>query len=320
MRNHSLDLLKFIMAYEVVMLHCSQAPYSIVRPIVDSAVPCFFMISGFLIYSEDINSYQEKMKRAIKKITIILLWSTLLCGLNDFYKLIVYHDIGNFTASALFDFILFNENPFAFHLWYISAYLYTLVFYLLLVPKLISMRISWIMGLWLAGIILVASYIVSHHANIRFIYVRNFLFQGIPFFGMGMLLKKYDSFFHKLQMRQIVFLLLFVILFAIVIKSIELYSMETYVFSGLIAFITLLLFSNHYKEKVSWLSAIGKEDGLYIYIFHPLVMNLLKTDVVMSNIGYSPYLFSTIVFVLTIIVIRLVRIICKKMPLMYMSN
>ena len=320
MRNNRLDLLKFILAYEVVMLHCSQAPHSIVRPIVDSAVPCFFMISGFLIYSEDINSYQEKLKRAIKKITIILLWSTLLCGLNDFYKLIVYHDIGNFTASALIDFILFNENPFAFHLWYISAYLYTLVFYLLLVPKSISMRISWIMGLWLAGIILVASYIVSHHANIRFIYVRNFLFQGIPFFGMGMLLKKYDSFFHKLQMRQIVFLLLFVILFAIVIKSIELYSMETYVFSGLIAFITLLLFSNHYKEKASWLSAIGKEDGLYIYIFHPLVMNLLKTDVVMSNIGYSPYLFSTIVFVLTIIVIRLVRIICKKMPLMYMSN
>ena len=319
MRNHSLDLLKFIMAYEVVMLHCSQAPYSIVRPIVDSAVPCFFMISGFLIYSEDINSYQEKLKRAIKKITIILIWSTLLCGLNDFYKLIVYHDIGNFTSCALFDFILFNENPFAFHLWYISAYLYTLVFYLLLVPKLISMRISWIMGLWLAGIILVASYIVSHHANIRFIYVRNFLFQGIPFFGMGMLLKKYDSFFHKLQMRQIVFLLLFVILFAIVIKSIELYSMETYVFSGLIAFITLLLFSSHYKEKVSWLSTIGKEDGLYIYIFHPLVMNLLKTDVVMSNIGYSPYLFSTIVFVLTIIVIRLVRILCKKMQLMYMS-
>lgn len=320
MRNHSLDLLKFIMAYEVVMLHCSQAPYSIVRPIVDSAVPCFFMISGFLIYSEDINSYQEKMKRAIKKSAIILLWSTLICGLNDFYKLIAYHDVGNFTVNALCDFILFNENPFAFHLWYISAYLYTLVFYLLLVPKLISMRISWIMGLWLAGIILVASYIVSHHANIRFIYVRNFLFQGIPFFGMGMLLKKYDSFFHKLQMRQIVFLLLFVILFAIVIKGIEFYSMETYVFSGLIAFITLLLFSNHYKEKVSWLSAIGKEDGLYIYIFHPLVMNLLKTDVVMSNIGYSPYLFSTIVFVLTIIVIRLVRIICKKMPLMYMSN
>ena len=157
------------MAYEVVMLHCSQAPYSIVRPIVDSAVPCFFMISGFLIYSEDINSYQEKMKRAIKKITIILLWSTLLCGLNDFYKLIVYHDIGNFTASALFDFILFNENPFAFHLWYISAYLYTLVFYLLLVRKHISIHISWIMGLWLAGIALVVFYFLSQHVDIRFI-------------------------------------------------------------------------------------------------------------------------------------------------------
>lgn len=313
MRNHSLDLLKFILAYEVVMLHCSHPPYSIVRPIVDSAVPCFFMISGFLIYSEDINSYQEKLKRAIRKIAIILIWSSLLCGLNDFYRLIVYHDIGNFTATALFDFVMFNENPFAFHLWYISAYLYTLVFYLLLARKHISIRFSWIMGLWLAGIIFVISYILSHHANIRFIYVRNFLFQGIPFFGMGMLLRKYNSLFNKLQMWHLVIILLFAILFAIVLKCIEPYSIDTYIFSGIIAFITLLLFSRHNKENVSWLSTIGKEDGLYIYILHPFVMNMLKSDLVMNNIGYSPYLFSTIVFVLTCIAIRLVRILCREM-------
>lgn len=41
LRNHSIDLLKFILAYQVVMLHCNQAPVSISRPIVDSAVPCF---------------------------------------------------------------------------------------------------------------------------------------------------------------------------------------------------------------------------------------------------------------------------------------
>ena len=306
-RNHSIDILKFILAYEVVMLHCSQAPYEIVRPIVDSAVPCFFMISGFLIYSENASSYQEKLKRGIKKITIILIWSTLLCGLNDFYKLFVYHDIGNFNVSALCDFILFNENPFAFHLWYISAYLYTLVFYLLLARKHISIRISWIMGLWLAGIALVVIYYLFQHLDIRFIYVRNFLFQGIPFFGIGLLLRKHNERFDKLNVVHVGILLLFMIVMAVLVKIIESYSIETYVFSGILAFFSLLLFSKIYQVKEGWFAKIGKEDGLYIYIFHPFIMNLLKADMVMDHIGYNPYLFSTIVFVLTIFGIRMCR-------------
>ena len=312
-RNHSLDILKLVLAYEVVMLHCSQAPYGVVRPIVDSAVPCFFMISGYLIYSDNEYFYKEKLKRAIKKISIILIWSTLLCGMNDFYKLIAYHNIGNFTIYALFDFILFNENPFAFHLWYISAYLYTLVFYWILVRKNVSISFSWIIGLWIAGIALVILYFFFQHVDIRFTYVRNFIFQGIPFFGMGMLLKKYEWLFYGMQAWHISLVLSFVVFVAIRVKRVELYSIENYIFSGIIAFVSLLLFSKFYKEKENWFSTLGKEDGLFIYIFHPLVMNIMKAEVVRNYIGYNPYLFSTIVFVFTIIAIRLVRIICRGM-------
>lgn len=311
MRNYSLDILKFLLAYEVVMLHCSQGPYCVVRPIVDSAVPCFFMISGFLIYSADTNSYQEKLKRAIKKIFIILIWSTLLCGLNDFYKLIVYHDIGNFTASALFDFILFNENPFAFHLWYISAYLYTLVFYLLLVRKHISIRISWILGLWLTGIILVVLNILFLHMDINYLYIRNFLFQGIPFLGIGLLLRKYEELFDKLTIVQIGLLLLLVIMMAILVKNRESYSMETYFFSGIIGYFTLLLFTKIHFSRENRICKIGKEDGLYIYIFHPFVMNIIKANVILNIVGYNPYLFSSLVFVLTVAGIG----ICRAMAL-----
>ena len=306
-RNHSLDILKFVLAYEVVMLHCSQAPYGIVRPVVDSAVPCFFMISGFFLYSEDTNSYHEKLKRAIKKIAIILIWSTLLCGLNDFYKLIVYHDIGNLTVSALRDFIMFNENPFAFHLWYISAYLYTLVFYWILSKKNISVSFTWILGIWLVGIGLVVCNVLLFHENIGYLYIRNFLFEGIPFLGMGILLRKNESRFSKLEISYVAVLLFLVVITAILLKNFEKFSIETYLFSGIIAFSTLLLFSKIHQENDGWFAKIGKEDGLYIYIFHPFVMNVLKTNVIMDNIGYNPYLFSTIVFVLTIFGIRICR-------------
>ena len=312
-RNHSLDILKFILAYEVVMLHCCQAPYIIVRPIVDSAVPCFFMISGYLIYSEIVDYYRDKLKRGIIKIALILLWSSLLCGVNDIYKLIVFHDIGNFTIISLYDFILFNENPFAFHLWYISAYLYTLVFYFVLVRKHVSIRISWIMGIWLAGIILIVSYIIFYHENIRFIYVRNFLFQGIPFFGWGMILKMYKNYFVQFRTCHIAISLLLMILLAILLKSIESYSIETFLFSGIIAFFILILFTRIHIDHECYISMIGKEDGLYIYIFHPFVMIILKNDYLMYLFGYNPYLFSSVVFIITVVAIRLARITYRKL-------
>lgn len=296
------------MAYEVVMLHCSQAPVNIVRPIVDSAVPCFFMISGFFIYQEGKIQYENKLRRAIKKIAIILLWSTLLCGLNDIYQLAVNHYIGNFTLKALCNFVFFNENPFAFHLWYISAYLYTLVIYQLLGRLEISVNVIWLLTLWIAGICLVLGYIFFFHQDINIIYVRNFLFQGIPFFGIGIVLKRNKSYFDKWNFTLILCILSIVILLAIVEKTNEPYWVGTFFFSGIIAFLVFLLFTKIQITKKNWLSVIGKEDGLYIYIFHPLFMNMLKFAHLSGFYSYNPYFHSTIVFVITVSIIRFFRL------------
>lgn len=307
-RNNSIDILKFILAYEVVMLHCSQAPYAIIRPVVDSAVPCFLMISGYLIYSEDRNRYSEKLKRAIRKISIILLWSTLLCGFDDLYRLIVYQEIGNFNLVAITNFLLFNENPFAFHLWYISAYLYALLFFNLIKRIDLPIRIWWILGLWLIGICLVVGNALVYHCDLYLIYVRNFLFQGIPYMGMGLLLKKYEKFFAHTSIWQLVLGWCFVVFAAIVEKRIESFSFGTYVFSGIIAFYTLLLFSRIGIERSSLISEIGKKYGLYVYIFHPFLMKVFISPPIIHIIGYSPYVYPTLVFVGTLFLVNICRL------------
>lgn len=306
-RNHSIDLLKFILAYQVVMLHCSQVPISVVRPIVDGAVPCFFMISGFFMYDMDEVRYEMKLKKAINKIFVILCWSTILCGIDDIYKLCFNHEIGNFTWKALWEFLFFNENPFAFHLWYIAAYLYVLVFCWLIHKIGVRVKLVWVIVLWLLGIGVAVLYSQIYGKSIEYLYIRNFLFEGIPFFGIGFLLSQKVRWVGKIPLWGVVLTLATIIIMAIIVKSHEKYNNSTFIFSGIIAFITLVFFLKIQINEPNYLTKIGKEDGLYIYIFHPFVMNLLKSKYALSLLGYNAYLFSTIVFVLTILGIRLYR-------------
>lgn len=306
-RNHSIDFLKFLLAYEVVMLHCNQAPVFISRPIVDSAVPCFFMISGFFMYDVDEVRYELRLKKAISKIFVILCWSTILCGIDDIYRLCFHHEIGNFTWKALWEFLCFNENPFAFHLWYIAAYLYVLVFYWLMHKIGVRVKLVWVIVLWLLGNGVAVLYSQIYGKSIEYLYIRNFLFEGIPFFGIGLLLSQKVRWVKKTPLCGVVLTLATIIIMAIIVKSHEQYNNSTFIFSGIIAFITLVLFLKIQINEPNYLTKIGKEDGLYIYIFHPFVMNLLKSKYALSLLGYNAYLFSTIVFVLTILGIRLYR-------------
>ena len=310
-RNHSIDLLKFILAYQVVMLHCSQEPISIFRPIVDGAVPCFFMISGFFINDTDKSRYEMKLKKAIRRIFYILCWSTLLCSINDFYRLFFHHEIGNFTLESLRTFLFFNENPFAFHLWYIAAYLYVLIFYWLILKVGLRVKMNWVIIVWLIGIGFAIWYSLAMRKSIDYYYIRNFMFQGIPFFGIGLLLSQKKRAIENIRIWYIVLAYIIVVCLAIIEKSQERYNVGTFVFSGIIAFVTLILFLKIKMYKPNCLTKIGKEDGLYIYIFHPFVMNLLKTKGVLAILGYNGYLFSTIVFVLTIVGIRVYHSIIK---------
>ena len=130
MRNYSLDILKFLCAVLVVLLHIKTPWTEYILPITRAAVPCFFIISGYFLYQEDEQSLQ-RIKRSFVKVGTILLWSSVLYAL---FKLITTSI--NISYRDIIDFVLFNVNPFGYHLWYLSAYMYVLViFYILLVSR-----------------------------------------------------------------------------------------------------------------------------------------------------------------------------------------
>lgn len=75
-RNYSIDLLKFICAVLVVFLHTPCIYHKFINPITRCAVPCFFIISGYLLYNKNgINP--ERLKRNLVHILNINIGATL---------------------------------------------------------------------------------------------------------------------------------------------------------------------------------------------------------------------------------------------------
>lgn len=283
------------------MLHCNQEPAYFFKPIVNSAVPCFFMISGFFIYSEDKRHQMNKIKRGIYRISIILAWSTLICSLDDIYRFFFYNEWSISFFDLFVKFLIFNENPFAFHLWYISAYLYVLLFFYSVNKSSLKISHNCFLLLFFIGFVIMGFFQFCHLDEICC--YRNFLFQGIPFFYLGMIIKKNIYITTRLSTTTILFCIVIVEIVAL------LFEKTIYLSSSLIAFLSLLLFVNINYKKQNLFSKIGEEDGLYIYIFHPIAMIVYKYLYVNNLMSYNPYVFSALVFVTTIILIRITRLV-----------
>lgn len=189
--NYSIDILKFICAVLVVFLHTDFKWHDAILPFTRCAVPCFLMISGFLLYSDD-GIGQERLKRNVKHIFHILLWSTLL--------FFVYKEVWSIIHGGLFVpslrqwmlFIIFNANPFAGHLWYLGAYLYVLLVMLIVDKHKLWKYMLRATPLLLIGDLAFGKYsLLLLNKEFPFVYVRNFIFVGIPYFMIGTWCKKH---------------------------------------------------------------------------------------------------------------------------------
>ena len=90
------------------------------------------------------------------------------------------------SLRELFNFIVLNENPFGGHLWYLGAYLYVL-----LIAMIISKYKIWKYMFYAIPILLLTDLILGKYSllfldrEFPVIYVRNFLFVGLPYFALG---------------------------------------------------------------------------------------------------------------------------------------
>lgn len=317
-RLYNFDSLKMLCAILVIFLHVHTPYQEYILPLTRCAVPCFFIISGFLIYSYDKNKFEERLERGIKRIIVILIWSTALFMIVKFIFAIHNNDFSFLSLRAFVNFILFNENPFGFHLWYLGAYLYTLIIVLIFSKKnKIKYIYCAIPFLLLIDLCLGKYSIVLWHREFSYIIVRNYLCVGIPYFSIGMFLSYKNEYLNKIiNLKILAFwgVILFSILSIMENKILMNIGMNAvrdhYISSTFLALSLFLLFKTYKQETPNLLSIMGRKDSLYIYIFHPLFMFFFNTvNIYMPEFWQSIYLYISpiVILIATILLCNTLR-------------
>ncbi len=81
-RNLSLDVLKILACFSVVILHIFGRKMNIGNSIMyymaTLAIPIFFMVNGFLLMNKEVITYQYVIKKIIRMIVVIVVWNIVL--------------------------------------------------------------------------------------------------------------------------------------------------------------------------------------------------------------------------------------------------
>lgn len=278
----SLFCLKTLCAFFVVCIHFSVFAPGL-YPLIRTAVPAFFMISGYFIYSSDRLKAISCCKRSLRKIILITV------AANLFYLPV---QAGLFLAGgkvtlpqlnpeSILYFILVGDNISA-HLWYLTAYIQVLlvVFAVLVLKMENPLRTIIPLGM-LAGLLFgTYSFLLPHYHPLYFLLSRNFLTIGIPFFGLGYLIRKYEPLIMQKKFRILghpAACLLFLILSVAEARALVLVSrgplMGDILFFTIPLTVSLFLFCLQRPNlgRGSFVETIGKKYTTDIYIFHTFV-------------------------------------------------
>ena len=134
-RTSSFDVLKVIAAFFVVYIHIptSGTIGGMLVPVTRVAVPFFIMVSGYFIWNANMEIMRGKIKKQVKYILFLTIFSNLMFFVWGIVKSILFTGSVSgyfkqvFSLDSLISFLVFNASPFSTHLWYLSSYLYVLL-------------------------------------------------------------------------------------------------------------------------------------------------------------------------------------------------
>lgn len=281
-----IDKMRIAAAILVVAIHTS--PFALISLNTDMfitrilgrlAVPFFFMISGYFLFS---NKYPSLVK--IKKtLTQLLKWYILASIL--YILLMIYNHYfsqTDFPTNLIKDILI--DGTF-YHLWYFPAVIIGIIIVLLL-RKVFSTKTSLIITsiLYFIGLCGDSYYELAIHIPIvnsiiewlfqYMDYTRNGIFFAPIFLMIGILLSEQKN---KLKLSaNIVFFgisFLFMSIEAMLVHSLNLFKHDSmYIFLPLVSY---LLFAILIRKKGKRHTSL-KDISLYIYILHPLMIVIVR--------------------------------------------
>ncbi|MBO5864541.1 MAG: acyltransferase family protein [Bacteroidaceae bacterium] len=309
MRNYSFDTLKLICAIFVIFIHTPQPEIwgNYITPLIRCAVPMFFMISGYFTYGKkDITqSIHKRITQLLTIFSIVFLFYFSLALIANGKE-----SLGHLSILLSYKFILLNSVPYSMHLWYIAAYIYVL--YIILLVDRFNLY-NWLF--FITPILLIASLTIGKYSEIILghcfptNYTRNFLFTGLPFFALGMIVKKAK----QLPNLYITIILCTVFYIWGIIEVLNVKSLgDIYASTIFLSLSILILFINIKQVKDNAFSKAGRENSLYIYLLHFLIAtNITQFGSKFTNLPYFSSLITLLLTLLLIYIFRKLKIIGK---------
>ncbi|MCH5318475.1 MAG: acyltransferase [Paramuribaculum sp.] len=312
LRFSSINCLKALGAFFIICIHCFDLWY--LFPIIRTAVPFFFIISGFFLYRDNPKDALDKCIATLKKI----FWITLYANLFYYVCYYIPSDPVPFkNLESLIKYIIIG-NKLGFHLWYLNAYIEALI------VIIIALRLRVLGYLWFSiPFLIILGLILGKYAFLfpqlpnTTILSRNFITMGIPCVGIGWLIRKYSS--QLLKIFSYPILLTIIILILSECEIVLLKFTGSRLLSGdyiittipLAASMVLIAVKYPFVGKNSLIEFVGKKYSTDIYIFHIFILNLFAylNAKILNLLSFTlPF----IVFVLTILFIILLQKISTK--------
>lgn len=278
----SVDYLKAICCFLIICIHFPfpEPVGGVVKVLARTAVPIFFMISGYF-YTPD------KTKNQLQKVLSIAVISTVLYMCWDLAISIANGSVGNditelFGIANILRFLLFNETLFGAHLWYLWALIYVYLFYWIAERLKIKKLLIYIsLALILIDLVFGKYSLLIFGREYQTFYVRNWLFVGIPYFTIGNYIKNKQEW---IQDRISLRLALLGLAVSTILCFCEKYILDIYnlnatrdhyfftFFMSIWLFILFLHFDIKCEDK---LSSIGKLHSTNIYIVHMWIISIV---------------------------------------------
>ena len=291
--SSSIYCVKAFGAFCVICIHCNLSP--LLFPIIRTAVPIFFMISGYFLYN---GNNEEAIRHSIltlKKIT----WLTVYANIFYYICFCCPDDLLPINGVADLLSLIFGGGKIGYHLWYLNTLIFTLL------TIVLFLKIRKIHILWMAIPLLVSFGLITGKYNFLFsslpnaLFIsRNFITMGIPCFGIGWLLRKYEK---RITTFKYPVLLLSVITGFSIAETTFLINHNwvngDYIITTIPLAAAILLVSIIYPNMGNGIIRhIGKYLATGIYVFHIFILYIVE-NINNDYLHFSAYMIPILTFI-----------------------
>lgn len=269
----SLFVLKAIAAFCVVVIHYPLAFRYEFYPLIYTAVPLFFVITGYFLYKEDHTATINSCKKQLRKIVRITLIASLVYYI---YKVIIsYLSGGGFIPPfySIYDVIIWIVFGFNFSgpLWYMTALCWSLLIIMILY------KLGWQKLLYLTPLSFILYNIVLAYPlrdiSLPWYFETNFISSGLPWISVGIFIKKNEQRINQLFSTTVIWITLAITL---VLRYVEQYCFvgaEPRALINIPLVIIIFTLCLRYKSfgQNSVIANLGRKHSTNIYLYHSLV-------------------------------------------------